>query len=108
MQASLKIVNQQETGYGLNIRLSDQEIFLNNLRSGNPEAFKTLYNQYAAAIYGVVRRKVANEQAAEIILEKVFIDVFTSIALYDETKFKIFTWLHQITNRQINCYYANV
>ena len=104
MQGSFNVVNQQETSYGHNIRLSDQEIFLDNLRIGDPAAFKALYNQYAAAIYGIVRRKVADEHTAEIILEKVFIDVFTSIALYDEAKFKIFTWLHQIAHRQISLY----
>lgn len=98
----LKIVNQQEAGYGLNIQLSEHEIFLNGLRSGDPEAFKTIYKQYAAAIYGMIRSKIADEHAAEIILEKIFLDFWNSISGYDETKFKIFTWLHQITNRQIN------
>ncbi|WP_029283030.1 RNA polymerase sigma factor [Pedobacter sp. R20-19] len=102
MQVLFNVVNQQETSYSLNIRLSDQEIFLNNLRAGDSEAFKSLYKQYAAAIYGIVRRKVTDEHTAELILEKIFIDVFTSIALYDEAKFKIFTWLHQIANRQIS------
>ena len=76
MQVLFNVVNQQETSYSLNIRLSDQEIFLNNLRAGDSEAFKSLYKQYAAAIYGIVRRKVTDEHTAELILEKIFIDVF--------------------------------
>ena len=50
----------------------------------------------------MIRSKIADEHAAEIILEKIFLDFWNSISGYDETKFKIFTWLHQITNRQIN------
>ncbi|WP_165877835.1 RNA polymerase sigma factor [Pedobacter psychrotolerans] len=104
MQVLFNLANQPDSSYGLDIWLHDQEIFLSNLRAGNSEAFKSLYKQYAAAIYGMVRRKVADEQTAEIILEKVFIDVFASISLYDESKFKIFTWLHQVANRQISLY----
>jgi len=108
MQVLFNVVNQQEEGSGLSIWLSDQEFFFERLRSHDPEAFKCLYKKYAAAIYGVVLNKVKDQQIAENLLEKIFLDVWSLIAVYDESKLKIFSWLNQIAQNQINRYYANI
>lgn len=107
MQVSFNLLKKQEEGPGLSIWLSDQEIFFERLRSHDPEMFRLLYKKYAAALFGIVLKKVGDQLIAEAILEKIFLEVWNSISIYDETKLKIFTWLNQISNHQINCHYAN-
>ncbi|MFD2288763.1 hypothetical protein GJU39_05610 [Pedobacter petrophilus] len=107
MQFSFNGLKQQEGGSGRSIWLSDQEIFFESLRGHDPEAFRLLYKKYAAALFGLVLREVGDEPTAEIILEKIFLEVWTSITFFDETKLKIFSWLNQIAINQINRYYLN-
>lgn len=107
MQVSFNVLKQQEEGSGLSGWLSDQEIFFERLRSRDLETFRLLYKKYAAALFGIVLRKVGDKLTAEVILEKIFLEAWNSITVYDETKLKIFIWLNQISNDQINHHYAN-
>ena len=107
MQVSFKVPNQQEEDSGLSVWLSDQEIFFERLRSRDPETFRILYKKYAAALFGMLLNKVGDQVIAEAILEKIFLEVWNSIPAYDEAKLKIFTWLNQILNHQINRYYTH-
>ncbi|GAB1430404.1 ECF RNA polymerase sigma factor SigK [Ignavibacteria bacterium] len=66
------------------------------LRTGEHEAFGTLYDQYSAAIYGVVFRIIQSDAAAEDILQESFVKIWRSFAQYDESKGRLFTWMLNI------------
>lgn len=55
-----------------------------------------LYDNYSAALLGVIYRIVDDKEAAEDILQEVFVKIWKSIASYDNTKGKLFTWLINI------------
>jgi len=105
MHVSLSELKQREEDPGLSVWLSDQEIFFERLRSHDPDAFRCLYKNYAAAVYGMVLKRVADQQAADDILEKIFLQVWTLITSFDETKMKLFIWLSRMATKQIDCYY---
>jgi len=101
MQQLSSLAKDQQLSSTLKVWLSEQELFLQKLKSGDGEAFRTLYHQYAPALFGVISRSVLEEDAASDILEKTFSAIWKNISEYDETKLRLFTWINQIANRQI-------
>lgn len=90
-------VNQfVDQGVSLNVWLSDQGVFFNRLRNRDIEAFKILYKQYAPAIYGVIVRKITDEERAKLILDQTFCELWHHFSDYDATKLRIFSWMSQI------------
>lgn len=62
-----------------------------------------LYDQYSAAMYGLILRMVQSETAAQDILQEVFLKVWKYGDKYDRSKGTLFTWLIRITrNTTIN------
>ncbi|WP_276482668.1 sigma-70 family RNA polymerase sigma factor [Paraflavitalea pollutisoli] len=70
------------------------------LRQQDKEAFKTLYDRYAAAIYGLLLDILENRQAATQLLEETFQEAFDTIHHYDPTKQSPFTWLQLLARQQ--------
>jgi DNA-directed RNA polymerase specialized sigma24 family protein len=101
MQVSLSRNNDPNQDANLKVWLSDQEIFYNKLRAKDAMAFKILYQQYAAAIYGSIIRSVRDEEIAKLILEQTFCEVWQSLPEYNETKVSVFTWIYQIALRKV-------
>jgi RNA polymerase sigma-70 factor (ECF subfamily) len=66
------------------------------LRNKNDEAFNYLYENYSAAIYGVICRIVISENVAQEVLQNVFVKIWKSIDQYDASKGRLFTWMLNI------------
>ena len=66
------------------------------LKSGVANAMAILYQNYSAAIYGVILRIVQSEEAAEDVLQEAFIKIWKNIEKYDPAKGRLFTWLVNI------------
>src|ERR1700756_5470562 len=75
--------------------IPEQELVA-SLKSGDQKAMAILYDNYSAALLGVIYRIVDDKEAAEDILQEVFVKIWKSIASYDNTKGKLFTWLINI------------
>jgi len=75
--------------------IPEQELVA-SLKSGDQKAMSILYDNYSAALLGVIYRIVDDKEAAEDILQEVFVKIWKSIASYDNTKGKLFTWLINI------------
>ena len=69
---------------------------LASLRRKDGEAFTYLYDQYSAALYGVIRQIVAETDIANEVLQESFINIWRRIDTYDENREKLFTWMLQI------------
>jgi RNA polymerase sigma factor (sigma-70 family) len=67
------------------------------LRDRNQSAFSYLYDNYAAALYGVIFRMVEDTPLAEDILQDAFIKIWNNFTQYDHTKGRLFTWMMNIT-----------
>jgi len=80
-----------------------EEILITLLRKKNEEAFRYLYDHYAAALYGVVLKVVNEQELANDLLQEIFVKIWNRIDSYDPQKGRLFTWmLHIARNTAID------
>ena len=66
------------------------------LQQRNQKAFGYLYDNYSAALYGIVNSIVTDKETANDVLQNVFINIWKKIESYDATKGRLFTWMLNI------------
>lgn len=66
------------------------------LKSKDARAYSLLYDNYSAALFGVVSKVVSAEEIAEDILQDVFVKIWKNIENYDASKGRLFTWMLNI------------
>lgn len=66
------------------------------LKQRNEAVFSTLYDNYSAAIYGVISRIIADEESARDLLQEVFVKIWKNAESYDASKGRLFTWMLNI------------
>ncbi len=66
------------------------------LRQQSREAFDYLYQHYAAALYGVIRRIIFDEETAKDVLQESFVKIWNHIDHYDSNRGRIYTWMINI------------
>jgi len=66
------------------------------LKRNEYRAFEQFYDDYAAALYGVICRLVQNEQIAGVLLDEAFLEFHHSIRGYDRGTCTAFTWALRI------------
>ncbi len=66
------------------------------LKNKDITAYNALYDNYSAALYGVITRIIPAEEIAEDILQEVFIKIWKSFESYDQSKGRLFTWMLNI------------
>ena len=67
------------------------------LQSKDQQAFSYLYDNYSAALNGVIYRMVENRELAEDILQEAFVKIWNNFSGYDAGKGRLFTWMLNIT-----------
>jgi RNA polymerase sigma-70 factor (ECF subfamily) len=77
------------------------------LQRRDPEGFSRLYDRYAGALLGVLRRTVQREDEAEDLLQEVFVKVWRNIESFDADKGSLFTWLLNITRNTAIDYFRS-
>lgn len=68
---------------------------------GNENAFSHLYKHYSPAIFGFIKRSIADTEIAGDILQEVFIKIFRNIKQYDSSKGRLYTWMINIARNQV-------
>jgi RNA polymerase sigma-70 factor (ECF subfamily) len=66
------------------------------LKQRDEAAFAVLYDNYSAAIFGVISRIITDEESARDLLQEVFVKIWKSSASYDASKGRLFTWMLNI------------
>lgn len=66
------------------------------LRQQSRDGFNYLYANYAAVLFGVVKRVVSDEETAQDVLQEVFVKIWNNIGQYDAAKGRIYTWMINI------------
>ena len=67
------------------------------LKERNDQAFGFLYDNYAGALYSIIRQIITNnDELAGDVLQEVFINIWRKIGTYDQTKGRLFTWMLNI------------
>jgi|GEM_PF-876572 len=100
MQSSLPSINLQQEDKNLKAWIIGQDVFPQKLKMQDVLAFKSLYKQYAASLYGSIIRTVTDEQKAETILQETFIEAWEFLPKYNESQCKMFTWLNRIAKQK--------
>ena len=59
----------------------------------NDRAFGYLYDNYSAALYGIINSIVPEKETANDVLQDVFVNIWKKIDSYDEAKGRLFTWM---------------
>jgi RNA polymerase sigma-70 factor, ECF subfamily len=67
-----------------------------DLQLENKDAFADLYNNYAAALFGICVKLVRCKATAEDILQDVFVKIWKHIHTYNALKGTLFTWMLNI------------
>jgi RNA polymerase sigma factor (sigma-70 family) len=77
--------------------LTDESVLVDRLMQRNEQAFQWLYENYSAALYGVLLKVVREEEQAQDLLQEVFVKIWNNLASYDRQKGRLFTWMLNIT-----------
>ena len=63
------------------------------LMNRNDQSFSYLYDNYSAALYGVIKGILPDEETVRDVLQEVFVNIWKKIELYDPSKGRLFTWM---------------
>jgi len=81
----------------------DLALLLPSIAAGDRSALATLYRRTSAKLYGVAVRILADEGAAEEVLQDVFVTVWNKAAAFEVGRASPITWLAVLTrNRAID------
>jgi RNA polymerase sigma factor (sigma-70 family) len=79
------------------VKKYSEEELVQELQNRNQQAFSYLYDNYAAALNGVIFRLVEDKELAEDILQEAFVKIWNNFSSYDSTKGRLFTWMLNLT-----------
>ncbi|TND04819.1 MAG: RNA polymerase, sigma-24 subunit, ECF subfamily [Bacteroidetes bacterium] len=63
------------------------------LKAHDQRGIRILYDNYSAALFGVISRIITEQETAEDVLQETFIKIWNNIGNYDASKGRLFTWL---------------
>jgi len=74
----------------------DETELIAMLRGKDEKAFNYLYDNYSAALYGVIFKVLNQEELANDLLQEVFVKIWKNIDQYDSSKGRLYTWMLNI------------
>jgi RNA polymerase sigma factor (sigma-70 family) len=77
--------------------LVSEDVLIEKLKKRDQQAFQWLYDQYAPALYGVVKTIVRDEEQAKDLLQDIFVKIWKNLDSYDPAKGRLFTWLLNVS-----------
>lgn len=77
------------------IKISEESLIA-LVSSGSQEGFRILYDNYSAALYGVIERVVVDQGLAEDLLQDAFVKIWKNFSSYHPEKGRLFTWMLNI------------
>jgi len=72
------------------------EAFIARLKERSESAFSQLYDDYSAALYGILVRMLNNEELAQDALQEGFVKIWKNIDSFDPSRANLFTWMLNI------------
>jgi len=83
----------------LDLRTLNEELFIENLRTGKESAFSQLLDDYQQKVFGTCISFIPNREDAEDITQEVFLEVFKSIHKFKGDS-KLSTWIYKIATNK--------
>lgn len=75
---------------------SIEKEIVNLLEQGDKKAITLLYENYADALLGVIKKIITDDNVAQDVLQESFVKIWRYSKKYDASKAKLFTWLYRI------------
>ena len=69
------------------------------LLSRDGQSLALLYERYSAALFGIIRGMINDEELCREVLQDAFVKIWQNADKYDATKGRLFTWMVQVTRR---------
>jgi len=79
---------------------SDVDALLVRVSRGDSNAFDSLYDEVAKAVFGLARRVVRDPARAEDVTQEVFLEVWRKAASFDAGRGRAKTWIMTIAHRR--------
>lgn len=79
--------------------ITESELVM-KLKARDKSSLEYLYDNYSAALFGVISRIIRNEKIAEEVLQDVFLKIWDRISFYDPEKGRLFTWMLNVARNQ--------
>jgi RNA polymerase sigma-70 factor (ECF subfamily) len=70
---------------------------IEGLKAHNEAVYGYLYDQYSKALFNIILQLIPQTEAAEDVLQEVFLKIWQNIHSYDSSKGRLFTWMLNIT-----------
>ena len=61
------------------------------------QAFSYLYDNYSAALYGIINKMVEDKELSEDLLQEAFVKIWNNFDSYQSSKGRLFTWMLNLT-----------
>ena len=74
-------------------RAEEDEQLIGRLATGDTTALDPLYDRYAGLVFALVLRILGDRQAAEDLLQEVFVRAWQRAGTYQQTRGRVTTWL---------------
>jgi len=75
---------------------NSQNELIELLQKGNKESMENLYQNYSAALYGIILPIIKQEEIAKEILQDTFVKIWEKSSSFDQEKGRLFTWMARI------------
>ncbi len=73
---------------------------LRRIGEGDRESFAQFYDRFSRVLYSIAYRLLRNEQAAEDVLQEVFVQIWAKAPTYDPARGKPLTWAVTLTRHR--------
>ncbi|MEO8045320.1 MAG: sigma-70 family RNA polymerase sigma factor [Spartobacteria bacterium] len=73
---------------------------LRRIGQGDRESFAQFYDRFSRVLFSIAYRLLRNEQAAEDVLQEVFVQIWKKAPLYDPARGKPLTWAVTLTRHR--------
>ena len=81
-------------------QLEAEIALLRRVAQGDRRAFEELYDRFSGVLFSIAYRVLNNQEAAEDVLQDVFIQIWEKALLYDPTRGKPMTWAVTLTRNK--------
>lgn len=79
---------------------SSEEVLLEQVGTGDGDAFAELYDRTTPAVYGMARRVVVDASLAEEVTQEVLLEVWSKAASFDRTRGSARSWILTMAHRR--------
>lgn len=76
-------------------------------KKGDSEAFGLIYDAFSAKIFNFIKLKIQNKEAAEDLLQEVFVKAFRGLGALSAENLNFSAWLYKIASNSINDYFRS-